>query len=96
MGEIDRGRRLKERVALEAAKMVRDGAIVGLGTGSTVALAIAELGKKVREDGLEIIGIPTSYRSAMIARENGIVIRSLDDVSKIDIAIDGADEVDPN
>jgi ribose 5-phosphate isomerase A len=95
MTKIDRGKRLKEIVALEAAKMVRDGTVVGLGTGSTAALAIAELGRRVREEGLEIVGIPTSYGSAMIARENGIVIRSLDDVSKIDIAIDGADEVDP-
>ena len=95
MGTIDRGKRLKERAALEAVKMIREDAIVGLGTGSTAALAIAELGRRVREEGLEIIGIPTSYRSAMIARENGIATRSLDDVSKIDIAIDGADEVDP-
>jgi ribose 5-phosphate isomerase A len=94
MGKIDRERRLKERAALEAVKMIRDGAIVGLGTGSTAALAIAELGRRVREDGLEIIGIPTSYQAAMIARANGIVTRTLDDVSKIDIAIDGADEVD--
>ena len=95
MAKIDRGKRLKERVALEAAKMVRDGTVVGLGTGSTAALAIAELGRRVREEGLEIVGIPTSYGSARIARENGIVIRTLDDVSKIDMAIDGADEVDP-
>ena len=95
MGRIDREKVLKEMAALKAAKMIGDGAIVGLGTGSTAALAIAELGKRVREEGLEIIGIPTSHQSAMIARENGIVIRSLDDVSKIDIAIDGADEVDP-
>jgi ribose 5-phosphate isomerase A len=96
MGADDRGKRLKEMVALEAAKMVENGAVVGLGTGSTAALAIAELGRKVREEGLEIIGIPTSYQAAMIAREHGIIARTLDDVSKIDIAIDGADEVDPN
>ena len=95
MGRIDREKGLKEMVALEAVKMIRDGAIVGLGTGSTVAPAIVELGRKVRQEGLEIIGIPTSYQAAMIARENGIVIRTLDDVSKIDISIDGADEVDP-
>jgi ribose 5-phosphate isomerase A len=58
-------------------------------------MAIAALGRRVREEGLEIVGIPTSYQSAMIARENGVVIRTLDDVAKIDIAIDGADEVDP-
>ena len=86
---------LKERAALEAVRMIRDGTIIGLGTGSTAALAIAELGSRVREEGLEIIGIPTSYQAAMLARASGIVIRSLDDVSKIDIAIDGADEVDP-
>jgi len=94
MGKIDREKRLKERAALEAVKMIRDGAIVGLGTGSTAALAITELGRRVREEGLEIIGIPTSYQAAMIARANGIVTRTLDDVSKIDIAVDGADEVD--
>ncbi len=95
MAKVDRGKGLKERVALEAAEMVRVGNVVGLGTGSTAALAIAELGRRVREEGLEIVGVPTSYGSAMIARGNSIVIRSLDDVSKIDIAIDGADEVDP-
>lgn len=95
MAKIEGEKRLKEIVALEAAKMVRDGAVVGLGTGSTAALAIAELGIRIREEGLEIVGVPTSYGSAMIARENGIGIRTLDDVSRIDIAIDGADEVDP-
>jgi len=94
MGNIDREKGLKEVAASEAVKMIRDGAIVGLGTGSTVALAIAELGRRVREEGLEIIGIPTSYQAAMLARANGIVTRTLDDISKIDIAIDGADEVD--
>jgi ribose 5-phosphate isomerase A len=96
MGMDERGERLKERVALEAAKMVSSGTIVGLGTGSTVAPAIAELGRRVHEEGLEIIGIPTSYQAAMLAQANGITTRTLDDVSKIDIAIDGADEVDPD
>jgi len=96
MERTDRAERLKERVGLEAAKMVTDGAIVGLGTGSTVAPAIAELGRRVREEGLEIIGIPTSYQAAMLARASGITTRTLDDVSRIDIAIDGADEVDPD
>jgi ribose 5-phosphate isomerase A len=95
MRGADRGIRLKEMAALEAVKMVRDGTVVGLGTGSTAALAVAELGRKVQKEGLEIVGVPTSYQAAMIARENGITIRGLDDVSKIDIAIDGADEVDP-
>ncbi|NIS62335.1 MAG: ribose 5-phosphate isomerase A, partial [Proteobacteria bacterium] len=54
MEKIEGEKRLKEIVALEAAKMVRDGAVVGLGTGSTAALAIAELGRRIREEGLEI------------------------------------------
>lgn len=95
MVKIDEEKRLKERVGLEAAKMVQDGTVVGLGTGSTAAMAIAALGRRVREERLGITGIPTSYQSAVIARENGIVTRTLNDVSKIDIAIDGADEVDP-
>ena len=56
MGKIDREKRLKERAALEAVKMIRDGAIVGLGTGSTAALAITELGRRVREEGLALMG----------------------------------------
>jgi len=92
----DRGESVKKKVALEAAKMVTGGTVVGLGTGSTVAPAIAELGRRVREEGLEIIGIPTSYHAAMLARASGIATRTLDDVSRIDIAIDGADEVDPH
>jgi ribose 5-phosphate isomerase A len=96
MGRTDWEKELKEKAALEAAKMVGGGAIVGLGTGSTVTPAIAELGRRVREEGLEIIGVPTSYQAAMTARKNGIVTRPLDEVSKIDIAIDGADEVDPD
>lgn len=86
------GKRLSGR---EAAQLVRDGAIVGLGTGSTVAYAIEELGRRVREEGLRIVGIPTSYQAAGLARCGGIPVRTLDDVDRVDIALDGADEVDP-
>ncbi len=80
---------------IEAAKLVKDGSIVGLGTGSTAAHAIDELGRRIREDGLRILGIPTSYQAAQLARRRGIPLRTLDDVDKVDIALDGADEVDP-
>jgi len=79
----------------EAARLVKDGAIVGLGTGSTAAYAIGELGRRVQEEGLTILGIPTSYQAMNLARRNGIPVRTLDDVDTVDIAIDGADEVDP-
>ena len=79
----------------EAAKLVKDGAVVGLGTGSTAAYAIEELGRRIREEGLCILGIPTSYQALDLARRNGIPVRTLDDVDRVDISIDGADEVDP-
>ena len=86
---------VKQRVALEAARLVPDGAVVALGTGSTAAFAIEELGRRIRAEGLAIRGIPTSYQAAMLARQFGIPLTTLDDVDHLDIAIDGADEVDP-
>ena len=86
----------KQRVGVEAAGMVVDGMIVGLGTGSTAAFVIQGLGQRVREEGLSILGVPTSFSASMLAREHGLTTRTLDDVDHIDIAIDGADEVDPD
>ena len=85
----------KKLVGREAARLVEDGAIVGLGTGSTAACVIEELGRRVREEALNIVGIPTSYQAAQLARRNGIPVRTLDDAERVDIALDGADEVDP-
>jgi ribose 5-phosphate isomerase A len=93
---IDKKTLAKQRVALEAAGLVQNGAIVALGTGSTAAFVIEELGRRVRQEGLVIRGIPTSYQAAMLARKYGIPLTTLDDVDHIDIAIDGADEVDPH
>jgi ribose 5-phosphate isomerase A len=85
----------KRLAGKEAAKLVNDGAIVGLGTGSTAAHAIEELGRRIQEEGLNIRGIPTSYQAADLARRYGIPVGTLDDVDRVDIALDGADEVDP-
>jgi ribose 5-phosphate isomerase A len=86
----------KRRAGIEAASMVRAEQVVGLGTGSTAAHAIEELGRRVREEHLRIVGIPTSYQAARLAREHGVSVLTLDDVDRLDIAIDGADEVDPH
>jgi ribose 5-phosphate isomerase A len=75
--------------------MVEDGMVVGLGTGSTVFFAMERLGERIRRDGLTIAGVPTSYQAAIRAREYGIPLTSLDEHPEIDIAIDGADQVDP-
>ncbi|MGA3188550.1 MAG: ribose-5-phosphate isomerase RpiA [Bryobacteraceae bacterium] len=84
---------LKSAAAESAAALVKDGMIVGLGSGSTAALAVNAIGKRVRE-GLRITGIPTSEDTAAQARALGIPLTDLGAVSKIDLTIDGADEVE--
>lgn len=84
----------KKRAALEAATHVKDGYIVGLGTGSTAEYAIEELGRRIREEGLSIKGVPTSLRTEEVAKRNGIPLTTLDENPIIDVAIDGADQID--
>ncbi|MGA2235779.1 MAG: ribose-5-phosphate isomerase RpiA [Terriglobales bacterium] len=84
----------KEAVGRAAAKLVRDGDVVGLGTGSTAYFAVIALGERVKA-GLKIIGIPTSVQTGDLARQLGIPLTTLDERPEIDITIDGADEVDP-
>jgi ribose 5-phosphate isomerase A len=86
----------KRRVGIAAAALVRSGMVVGLGTGSTAAFAIAELGRRVREEGLALTGVPTSWSAAELARRAGLELRTLNDVARIDLAFDGADEVGPD
>lgn len=85
---------LKKRAAVEAVGQVREGMIVGLGTGSTAAYFIRELGARVRM-GLEVNAIPTSLDSERIAREVGIPLTTFQEHPSIDITVDGADEVSP-
>ena len=84
----------KSAAGFQAADMVEDGMVIGLGTGSTVYYMIERLSGRIRE-GLKVTGIPTSYQTAMRAREYCIPLTTLDDHPVIDMAIDGADEVDP-
>ncbi|RXG35116.1 ribose 5-phosphate isomerase A [Methanohalophilus sp. WG1-DM] len=83
----------KEAAGRAAAELVKDGNIVGLGTGSTTAYAIKALGEKVKK-GLDIRAVVTSYQSEMLAIQAGIPLTSLAENPVLDIAIDGADEVD--
>ncbi|XVH32904.1 ribose-5-phosphate isomerase RpiA [Haloferacaceae archaeon DSL9] len=82
----------KRRAGESAAALVTDGMTVGLGTGSTAAHAIRELGRRV-EDGLDIRGVPTSFASRELAREVGVPVVDLEDVETIDLAVDGADQL---
>jgi ribose 5-phosphate isomerase A len=84
---------LKSAAAESAVGLVRDGMVVGLGTGSTAAFALNSLGERVRR-GLRIVGVPTSERTAAQAKALGIPIATLGEKPDVDITIDGADEVE--
>ena len=84
----------KQAAGRAAAKLVRDGDVVGLGTGSTAYFAVVALGERVKA-GLKIVGIPTSVKTGDLARQLGIPLTTLDENPQIDITLDGADEVDP-
>jgi len=84
----------KRRVALEAVKHVKDGFTVGLGSGSTAAYVIQEIGKKIRHEGLRVLGVPTSHQAMMLAVHHGVPLTTLDEHPELDLAIDGADQVD--
>jgi len=87
---------MKQQVGKAAAERVQSGSIVGLGTGSTTAFAIQFLGDRLKSGDLkDIKGIPTSFQASVLAKKYGIPLTTLDDVERIHIAIDGADEVDP-
>src|SRR5258708_548945 len=86
--------REKEAAGRGSGKLVRDGGIVGLGTGSTAAYAVRFLGERVQA-GLKIRCIPTSIHTQDLAASLGIPLTTLDECQQIDLTIDGADEVDP-
>jgi ribose 5-phosphate isomerase A len=85
----------KLRAARAAADLVETDMVVGLGSGSTASLVVRRLGERVRDEGLKILGVPTSVHTALLAKEARILLRDVDDFESLDFAIDGADEVDP-
>ena len=93
-GELSPIDKAKFVAAKRAADYVEDGMRVGLGTGSTAAWLVRCLGEQVRDGGLRIKGVPTSTRTADLARDVGIEVISLDEAKWLDLTIDGADEFD--
>jgi len=85
---------LKEAAAKSAVSLVEDGQIVGLGTGSTATFAIQEIARRVKDESLDILGIPTSIATERLARSLGIPLTTLEEHPRVDIDIDGADQVD--
>lgn len=84
----------KRKVALAAVKHVKDGFVVGLGSGSTAAYAIEALGERVKRENLSLLGVPTSYQAFLLAVKCGITVTTLDEHPVIDVTIDGADQID--
>lgn len=84
----------KYAAAKRASQYVETGMKVGLGTGSTAAFLVKSLGERVRDEGLDIIGVPTSSATAKLAAEVGITVTTLDEARWLDLTIDGADEYD--
>ena len=93
LSPIDKAKYVAARRAVE---FVEDGMRVGLGTGSTAAWMVRCLGELVREDGMKITGVATSTRTAQLAAEVGLTVKTLDEVRWLDLTIDGADEYDAN
>ena len=85
----------KKVVGEKAVEFVKDGMVVGLGTGSTVHYTIIKLGELVKE-GLSIQGIPTSLQTEELAKKVGVPLVGFKEIEHIDVTIDGADEVDAN
>ena len=85
--------RMKQLACQRAAQEVQDGMVLGLGTGSTVYYFLHELGRMVRE-GMRLTGVPTSVQTAQLATQLAIPLTTLDDQPHLDLAVDGADEVD--
>lgn len=86
----------KQAAGIAACRFVESGMNVGLGTGSTVSHTVIELGRRVREEGLLIKGVPTSLETESLAQQVGITLLEWSEVESLDITIDGADEFDPD
>lgn len=84
---------LKQMAGIEAAKYVKDQMIVGLGTGSTAKYMVDEIGRRVKEENLSIVGVTTSKETERQAKALGIPLKSIDEVPYVDLTIDGADEI---
>ncbi|MBS7656787.1 ribose-5-phosphate isomerase RpiA [Candidatus Bathyarchaeota archaeon] len=84
----------KERAAVEAVKLVKDGFVLGIGAGSTVAYALREIARRIREEHINVLVISASSQTSQLARQYGIPLTSLEEHLHLDLDIDGADQID--
>ena len=85
---------LKKIAGIKAAEFVTDGMVVGLGTGSTAYYFVEEIGRRIKEEGLQITAVTTSSVTTKQAQGLNIPLKSIDEVDEVDVTVDGADEVD--
>ena len=93
---VDEVEALKREAGIAACSFVSSGMRLGLGTGSTVRYTVLEIGRRIAEEALEVIGVPTSEATRHLAEGLGIPLLSLEEAGELDLTIDGADEFDPN
>ena len=93
MKDVSKNDSSKKNAGYKAAEYVKDGMVLGLGTGSTTHYFIEKVGMRIKEEGINVLGIPTSFQSLLIAKEWNIPITTLEE-HDIDLSVDGADEVD--
>ena len=86
---------LKEKAGIAACQFVSDGMSLGLGTGSTVRYSIIEIARMIKEEGIDVVGVPTSEDTRILAEHLEIPLRSIEGATNLDLTIDGADEFDP-
>jgi ribose 5-phosphate isomerase A len=84
----------KRRASVEAVKLVKDGSILGLGAGSTTAYAVREIGRKIEEERIRVLAVPSSNQTLQLATECGIPLTTLEEHPSLDLDIDGADQID--
>jgi len=84
----------KKRVAVEAVKLVRNGYVLGIGAGSTVTYAVREIGRRIKEERIRVMAVPSSNQTLQLAKECGIPLTTLDEHPSLDMDIDGADQID--
>lgn len=84
----------KKNAAAEAVKQVKNGFVVGLGSGSTAAYVIRQIGRKIQREKIHVLGVPTSHQAFTLAAKNRIPVTTLEEHPILDLTIDGADQVD--
>ena len=90
-GDIEKA---KKNAAAEAVKQVKNGFVVGLGSGSTAAYVIRQIGRKIQREKIHVLGVPTSHQAFTLAAKNRIPVTTLEEHPILDLTIDGADQVD--